>query len=93
MINQFAGSAKPKAQRDLAGKVLDHIRPVIIDAIEQAGGTGYRAYLKDYAAAMQKLNERKLSAKALDMYKNSPQKFIKLIEGNNPKEIEKEHTA
>lgn len=89
VVNQFAGSAKPKAQRDLAGKVLDHIRPVIIDAIEQAGGTGYRAYLKDYATAMQKLNERKLSAKALDMYKNSPQKFIKLIEGDSPKEIEK----
>lgn len=89
VVNQFLGGAKPKAQRDLAGKVLDHIRPVIIDAIEQAGGTGYRAYLKEYAAAMQKINERKLSGAAAEMYRKNPAKFVELIEGNNPKAVEK----
>lgn len=79
----------PTAQKELAAKVNQSVVPVIVDAIEAAGGTGYRAYLDAYSQGLKAVSEKKMSAKALQMYQNSPQEFIKLVEGNNPKEVEK----
>jgi hypothetical protein len=35
------------------------------------------------------VSEKKMSAKALEMYQNDPKAFVKLVEGNSPKEVEK----
>lgn len=91
-VNSVAKQLHPndaKAQKELAGKVLESVRPTIVKAIEDAGGTGYGAYLEAYSAGMKAVSEKKLSAKALDMYQNDPKGFVKLVEGNNPKEVEK----
>jgi hypothetical protein len=79
----------PKAQKELAAKVLESVRPSIVKAVEDAGGTGYGAYLDAYSQGLKAVSEKKLSAKALDMYQNDPKAFVKLIEGNSPKEVEK----
>lgn len=79
----------PKAQKELAAKVLESVRPSIVKAIEDAGGTGYGAYLDAYSQGLKAVNEKKMSAKALEMYQNDPKAFIKLVEGNSPKEVEK----
>ena len=76
-----------QAQKQLAAKVISTIRPIIVDAVEQAGGTGYRAYLEEYAQGMQQINQTKLGGKLLDLFKNSPEKFVKIVEGNNPEEV------
>jgi hypothetical protein len=81
--------ADPTAQKDLAAKVNQSVNPVLVDAIEAAGGTGYRAYLEAYSQGLKAVGEKKLSAKALQMYQANPQEFIKLVEGNNLKEVEK----
>jgi len=91
-VNSVAKQLHPndaKAQKELAGKVLESVRPTIVKAVEDAGGTGYGAYLDAYSAGMKAVSEKKLSAKALDMYQNDPKAFVKLVEGNNPKEVEK----
>lgn len=91
-VNSVAKQLHPndaKAQKELAGKVLESVRPTIVKAVEDAGGTGYGAYLDAYSAGMKAVSEKKLSAKALDMYQNDPKGFVKLVEGNNPKEVEK----
>lgn len=91
-VNSVARQLHPndaKAQKELAGKVLESVRPTIVKAVEDAGGTGYGAYLDAYSAGMKAVSEKKLSAKALDMYQNDPKAFVKLVEGNNPKEVEK----
>ena len=91
-VNSVARQLHPndaKAQKELAGKVLESVRPTIVKAVEDAGGTGYGAYLDAYSAGMKAVSEKKLSAKALDMYQNDPKGFVKLVEGNNPKEVEK----
>jgi hypothetical protein len=62
---------------------------VIVEAIEKAGGTGYGKYLEDYSKGMQAINQKKLSADALKMYESNPNEFIRLVEGNKPKEVEK----
>ena len=79
----------PKAQKELASKVLESVRPSIVKAVKDAGGTGYGAYLDAYATGLKAVSEKKMSAKALEMYQNDPKSFIKLVEGNSPKEVEK----
>jgi len=81
--------ADPTAQKELAAKVSQSVNPILVDAIEAAGGTGYRAYLEAYSQGLKAVGEKKLSARALEMYQNSPAEFIKLVEGNNLKEVEK----
>lgn len=78
-----------KAKKALAAKVMTELKPLIIDAVENAGGKGYRQYLTDYANEMQKIGQMKLGAKAMDLFENSPKKFVSLVEGNSPKEVEK----
>jgi hypothetical protein len=79
----------PIAQKELASKVSQSVNPVLVDAIEAAGGTGYRAYLDAYSQGLKAVSEKKMSAKALQMYQTDPKAFVKLVEGNSPKEVEK----
>lgn len=81
--------ADPTAQKELASKVSQSVNPILVDAIEAAGGTGYRAYLDAYSKGLKAVGEKKLSARALEMYQSSPAEFVKLVEGNNLKEVEK----
>jgi hypothetical protein len=88
-INAYVNSLplNPKQARSLAADLTEQIRPVLIDAVETAGGTGYRRYLQDYARGMQLIGQTKLGAEAMKLYAENPTGFIKLIEGNDPKRI------
>lgn len=77
------------AQRNLASKVLTDIKPLLVNAIEDAGGTGYRKYLEDYSKGMQKIAERKLSAEALRLWKTNPDEFVRLVTNESPETVEK----
>lgn len=77
------------SQRNLAAGVLTDIKPVLINAIEDAGGTGYAKYLEDYSKGMQKIAERKLSAQALRLWKTNPDEFVKLVTNESPEAVEK----
>lgn len=76
-------------QKTLATSVLAKIKPAIVDAIEEAGGTGYRQYLDDYSAGMADIAEQKLAGKALDLWRTNKDAFVRLVEGNDPKTVEK----
>jgi hypothetical protein len=88
-IRELYPNADASAQKELAAKVLGKIKPVIVDAIEKAGGTGYGQYLTDYSKGMQAINQKKLGAEALKLYESAPNEFVKLVEGNKPKDVEK----
>ena len=77
------------SQRNLASEVLGNIRPLIIDAIEEAGGKGYRQYLTDYAKGMEKINERKLSGEALRLWKTNKDAFVRLVQNEDIDTVEK----
>ena len=77
------------AQRNLASKVLTDIKPLLVNAIEDAGGTGYRQYLDDYAKGMQRIAERKLSGEALRLWKTNPDEFVRLVNNESPETVEK----
>jgi hypothetical protein len=90
-INSYINSMpmEPKAAKALASKVTESVRPILIDAVEAAGGTGYRGYLTAYSNAMDKIAQNKLGAEALKLYQSAPEDFIRLVESNNPKLVEK----
>lgn len=90
-INAYVNSLplNPKQARSLAADLTEQIKPVLIDAVETAGGTGYRRYLQDYARGMQTIGQSKLGAEAMKLYADNPTGFIKLVEGNSPEKIRK----
>jgi hypothetical protein len=76
------------SKKNLAASVIAQIKEPIINAIEEAGGTGYGQYLRDYAANAQLIDRRKLAGAALDMFNRSPDEFTRLVKGNNPDAVE-----
>ena len=77
------------AQRNAAAGVLSRIKPVIDDAIESAGGTGYKEYLKQHATMSQKVAEKQLSGEALRLWKTDKDAFVRLVQNESPDVVEK----
>jgi hypothetical protein len=76
------------SKKNLAAGVIAQLKTPIINAIEEAGGTGYGKYLGDYAANAQLIDRRRLAGKALEMLDKSPDEFRRLVAGNNPDAVE-----
>ncbi len=89
VIEQLMGAADPVVKKRTAALVIAQTRPIIIDAIEGAGGTGYRQYLQDYAAGEQVIAQTKMGGKLLDLYQTNPKQFVRVVEGNSPQDVEK----
>lgn len=90
-IEQFMGAADPKSKAKAAVGVLKDVKPIIDDAIGRASGNpeGWKAYLKTFEEGMNVVNQKKMGAKFLELLEKSPNKFIELATGNNPKAVEK----
>ena len=88
-IQQLRPGMDATAQRNLAASVMNDIKPTLINAIEEAGGTGYRQYLADYTKGMQKIAEKKLSGEALNLWKTNKDEFVRLVQNESPEAVEK----
>jgi hypothetical protein len=87
-IMQIMGQTDPKISAKVTRQVLQEVRPLIDDAIEKAGGTGWRDYLKTYSQGMQAIDQKALAAEAARLFKDSPQEYVRLVRGNNPDAVE-----
>lgn len=89
VINKELAGADPNYIRRQAAKVLTEIKPLIDDAIEQAGGDRWKKALDAYSKLTERNVARKeFAAEAMKLYQSSPQKFVELIEGQNPALVE-----
>lgn len=78
-----------KAQRALAAELLSKVKPAVDRAITEASGSpAYTQYLEAYAKGRQAVEQRQLSAKALQMFETNPDEFVKLVRGNKPDVVE-----
>ena len=77
------------SQRNAAAGVLSRVKPMIDDAIEAAGGTGWRDYLKTHASGMQKIAEKQLTGEALRLFKTDKNAFVRLVQNESPEVVEK----
>ncbi len=89
-IQELRPGMDATAQRNLAAGVMSDIKPLLIDAIEAAGGRGYRQYLENYTKGMQQIAETRLSGEALRLWKQ-PNKdaFVNLVLNESPETVEK----
>jgi hypothetical protein len=87
-IMQILGQTDPKVSAKVTRGVLQEVRPLIDDAIEKAGGTGWRDYLKTYSQGMQSIDQKAMAAEAARLFKDSPQEYVRLVRGNNPDAVE-----
>jgi hypothetical protein len=87
-IMQIMGQTDPKISAKVTRKVLEEVRPLIDDAIEKAGGTGWRDYLKTYSQGRQAIDQTAMAAQAAKLFQESPQEYVRLVRGNNPDAVE-----
>ena len=88
-IQQLRPGMDATSQRNLAAGVLSRVKPVIDDAIEAAGGAGYRDYLKEHAKLSQKIAEKQLTGEALRLWKTDKNAFVRLVQNESPEAVEK----
>jgi hypothetical protein len=88
-IQKLRSGMDATSQRNLAAGVLSDIKPLIDDAIEASGGTGWKQYLADYTKGMQQIAEKRLSGEALKLFKTNKDEFVKLVTNESPEVVEK----
>jgi hypothetical protein len=88
-IAQLRPGVDATSQRNLAAGVMSKIKPLIDDAIEGSGGTGWRDYLATHAKGMQRLSEQKLTGEALRLWKTDKDAFVRLVQNESPDVVEK----
>ena len=89
VVAQLRQGMDATSQRQAAAGVLSRIKPVIDDAIEAAGGKGYREYLKQHAEMSQKIAEKQLTGEALRLFKTDKNAFVRLVQNESPEAVEK----
>lgn len=88
-VRDLMKGASPTEQRQAAASVMTKIKPMIVDAIEGAGGKGYRQYLEDYSSGMLEIAKQKLTGEALTLWKTDKDAFVRLVKNESPEAVEK----
>lgn len=78
----------PSGVKEGAAKLMGDIRPMIDDAIESAGGVGFKDYLTRTRQGFEAINRQELAAKGAQLAKESPDEFTALMRGERPKIVE-----
>ena len=76
-------------RKDLAAKVLKDIKPLIDNAIIDAGGSNWGNYLKTFENGMKAIEQKQMADYARNLYVSGDKKgFVDLVKGNNPSAVE-----
>lgn len=78
----------PSGVKEGAAKLMGDIRPMIDDAIEGAGGVGFKDYLTRTRQGFEAINRQELAARGAQLAKESPAEFTALMRGERPKIVE-----
>jgi hypothetical protein len=89
VIRKLYPNETVEAQRQVAAGILSDIKPIIDDAIEAAGGTGWRNYLNAFQTGMAEINQLTVASQALKLFDKSPDEYVRLVRGDRPEDIEK----
>jgi hypothetical protein len=92
VIRELNPNMDAKAQERFAARVLTEIKPLFDDAIERAGGKGFRDYLKSVEGGMSSIKGMELADQIRQLYaKGTPEskrQIIDLVQGESPDVIE-----
>jgi hypothetical protein len=84
----LSGRQPGSGTKERTASLLTGIRPMIDDAIEGAGGRGWKDYLVRTRQGFETVNRQDLTAKGAQLAKESPDEFIALMGGQRPKIVE-----
>lgn len=87
-VKKLFPGAMNSAQKSEAAAIMSEINPIIDNAIEKAGGKGFKDYLKTYSAGQREIEKTEMSAYLRDLYRTNPQAFVDVVNGNNTKAVE-----
>jgi hypothetical protein len=88
-IKDLNPTATEDARRKLAQSVLSEVTPLIDNAIERAGGTGWKNYLKTFEQGMRGIEQQRMANVARELYRTGDkQGFVDLVRGNAPDKVE-----
>jgi hypothetical protein len=88
VIQEMMPNASTKAKNARAAGLLAEVKPLIDDAIEAAGGADWRKYMNEYEAGAREIDRVVLAGNAADLYRENPQKFIDMMRGRRPEDVE-----
>lgn len=88
IVDKITGRKNPDVSDKLTAKLTTELKPYIDDAIEKAGGKEWTNILQEYSRGMKAVDQQGLSATALKLHSNSPQKLVDLAKGNAPEMVE-----
>lgn len=92
VIRELNPNMDAKSQERFAARVLTQIKPLFDEAIEKAGGKGFRDYLRSVESGMSSIKGMELADQVRKLYaKGTPeakQQVIDLVRGESPEIIE-----
>lgn len=90
IVDRLLGArAQPSSgAKERTASLLTDVRKMIDNAIEDAGGAGWKDYLDLTRRGFEAVNRQELGAKAAQMAKDSPNEFIALMRGERPQVVE-----
>jgi hypothetical protein len=89
VIRELNPGMDAKSQDRLAASVLTKVKPLFDEAIEKAGGKGFKDYLTTFERGMSDIRGMELADKIRTMYKEGQkQQIVDLIAGESPDVIE-----
>jgi len=90
IVDRLLGSRAQPASgtKERTASLLTSIRPMIDDAIEGAGGQGWKDYLTRTRQGFEAVNRQELAVKGAQLAKEKPDEFIALMGGERPQMVE-----
>jgi hypothetical protein len=84
-VRTILDTTDPKALRQGTAQLVGEAQPLIDDAIEAAGGKGWREYLNTFAAGMRGIERQQFQR---ELTKLPPARFSKVMAGEDPEFVE-----
>jgi len=81
VVADLLGTTDPKALQSYTAQLIGETQPLIDDAIEAAGGKGWRTYLDTFAKGMRDVERQQFER---ELTKLPEARFVKVMEGNDP---------
>ena len=90
IVDRLLGArAQPSSgTKERAASLLTSIRPMFDNAIEDAGGVGFKDYLTRTRQGFEAVNRQELAGKGAQLAKERPDEFIALMGGERPQMVE-----
>lgn len=89
-VDRLLAGADPIASKKLSATLTQELRPLIDNAIEQSGATGWGQFIKTYGKELEKVDRVELLDKARQLFKSKGGKeaFMNLVKGESPEVVQ-----